>query len=151
LIALVRRFGSLNPLDRRLILEAAAVLMFVWMGLRLFHFPTLQRLLDFYATGADRANQYRAERFSSMVTQVAWAVNAAAARVPASTTCLVKALATNSMLRRRGLASELRVGVRECRSGTKPFEAHAWVECDGHVVIGQVDDLQEYAVMSTSA
>jgi hypothetical protein len=37
------------------------------------------------------------------------------------------------MLNRFGYAAEIKIGVLK-RSST--FEAHAWVECDGRVVIG---------------
>ena len=50
--------------------------------------------------------------------------------------CLAEALTLWSMLRRRGVAAELVFGVDP--SGEQ-FEAHAWVEVDGHVLIGGVE------------
>src|SRR5690349_7185173 len=48
-------------------------------------------------------------------------------------TCLSEALAAQAVLARHGHASELRIGVR--KAGEK-FEAHAWLECAGRILIG---------------
>ncbi len=64
-------------------------------------------------------------------TRIAWAVPAAAQAVPRCT-CLVRALAGRRMLWRRGIRSELRIGVAK----SPDFQAHAWLECDGTIVIG---------------
>lgn len=60
--------------------------------------------------------------------QAAWAVTAAARRVP-RTRCLPWALALRGLLAQVGLASELRIGVAP--AGPAAIKAHAWVECDG--------------------
>lgn len=82
---------------------------------------------------------------SSNAPRVAWAVAAAARHVPFRTTCLVESLAADAMLRRRGVASEIRFGVRPPDGGT--LAAHAWVEHNGAVVFGARSDLSEYAVL----
>jgi hypothetical protein len=51
------------------------------------------------------------------------------------------------MLRRRGHAAALKVGVR--RGAALSIDAHAWVECSGTVVIGTTPELAEYAVLSS--
>jgi hypothetical protein len=56
-----------------------------------------------------------------------------ASRVVPRATCLTQALAARRMLERRGRPAVLRIGVAR---GTS-FEAHAWVECDGEMVIGE--------------
>ena len=56
-----------------------------------------------------------------------------ASRLVPRATCLVQALALHAMLARRFRTSALRLGVTRSRG----FEAHAWLECDGLVVIGQ--------------
>ena len=48
--------------------------------------------------------------------------------------CLTQAIVVQRLLRKKGHASDLRIGVRK---GTgQPLEAHAWVEYRGAVVIG---------------
>lgn len=63
----------------------------------------------------------------------AWAVGVASRYVPAAT-CLTQALATEFLLSRMGYLSTLHIGVllRE----DKGLSAHAWVEYDGHILIG---------------
>jgi hypothetical protein len=70
-----------------------------------------------------------------------WAVVAASRYVPRAT-CLVQALALHGLLARRGRESHVRLGVR---TGER-FAAHAWLEVDGTVVLG--DALREgYAAL----
>jgi hypothetical protein len=77
---------------------------------------------------------------------IAWAVSAAASRLPFHISCLVEALAARHMLRRRGYSARLRLGV-PLHPGTVPFRAHAWVECEGQVVVGGGEDLARYSVL----
>ena len=139
-----RRLASLDRVRRRLLFEAVVSITVVRVGLRVLPFLTLQRVLDrFVALPIVRQHGPAA---SHVVPSVNWAMTTASARLPA--TCLVQALAAGVMLRRRGLACRLRLGVRtrEGESGAR-LEAHAWVECDGRIAIGEVAHLSELAVM----
>ncbi len=51
----------------------------------------------------------------------------AAQNGPVRANCLPQALALHDLLKRRGIASELRIAVLP---GSTPLEAHAWVEMD---------------------
>lgn len=62
-----------------------------------------------------------------------WAITRAARFVPGAS-CLTQALSLQVLLARRGLGSRLCIGVR--KGGQKSFEAHAWVERGGRVLIG---------------
>lgn len=55
-----------------------------------------------------------------------------AAALPWDCRCLVRAMAALRVLRRRGRATTLYLGVRRRSS----LEAHAWLWCDGRVVTG---------------
>ena len=48
--------------------------------------------------------------------------------------CLTQAVVVQRLLRQKGHASDLRIGVRKGHG--QPLEAHAWVEYQGVVVIG---------------
>jgi Transglutaminase-like superfamily len=50
--------------------------------------------------------------------------------------CLPRALAAQAMLRRRGIASRLCLGVARA---DRSLSAHAWVEIGGKVIVGDVD------------
>src|SRR5690349_20360570 len=66
-------------------------------------------------------------------TQIAWAINRTACLIPRST-CLVRAIADNHLLTRHGHASTIHIGV--AKPEAKAFEAHAWVECNGVILVG---------------
>jgi Transglutaminase-like superfamily len=46
------------------------------------------------------------------------------------------------LLRRRGFVTDLRIGVMRGDSGR--LEAHAWVELDGRILIGQTPSLERF-------
>lgn len=129
---------SLGASDWRLLAEAARLLLVVRIGLAVFRFPTLHAWL--------RSRRHLPDQ---PIVRVAWAVRAVSRRVP-GTTCLAEALMMESMLLSHGHAPALRIGVR---AGDAPVpsgavDAHAWVECDGKVVIGGVAQLADYGVLS---
>lgn len=64
--------------------------------------------------------------------EICRAVDIAARFVPGAS-CLVKAQAGSAMLHRFGYAAEIKIGVLKESSDLK---AHAWVECEGRVVLG---------------
>ena len=74
--------------------------------------------------------------------RVTWAVKTASSYAPLAN-CLPQALVTCVMLARRGHLAKLRIGVTRSTGGL--FQAHAWVESEGRVVIGGARDLACYA------
>jgi transglutaminase-like putative cysteine protease len=64
-----------------------------------------------------------------VIGDVVTAIERAGRYGPAGT-CLPKSLALAWMLRGRGVAATVRIGVRTAGG----FEAHAWVECEGVAV-----------------
>ena len=73
---------------------------------------------------------------------LAWAVRAAARRVPRAS-CLTQSLALEALLVQAGHPAALRIGVARKDDGA--FEAHAWVESEGRVLIGRLSDLERFA------
>jgi hypothetical protein len=144
-IRVFRSFLALERSERRLAVEAMALLVFVWLALRLLPFLTLRGLLSGYA-----ARLHRSSRAASVEPErIARVVRAVADRAPFSITCLVRALVSDAMLRRSGFDSQLRIGVRLGGSRvTRSLEAHAWVECEDRIVGGELENLDDYAVLS---
>ena len=134
----------MSPTDRRLVTEAAALLCVARAGLWLLPLRTLRRALDWYG----RRDPAPTPVPVVLPAKVAWAIAALSRRLPGPMTCLVQALAADTLLRRYGYAPDLRIGVRDQRDDSKPLEAHAWIECDGTVIVGKLDDLQRFAVLS---
>jgi hypothetical protein len=121
------RFVALPPAERRLVAAAAGLLGAVRVGLWALPFRWVHG-----ATGTLAKPRLR-EPDGPAVERIVWAVGAADRLVP-GTTCLVRALAAQVLLARRGHASQLRLGV--AGGGGRAFEAHAWLEQDGRVLIG---------------
>jgi Transglutaminase-like superfamily len=77
-----------------------------------------------------------------LVQQTARMVRAAADHGPFHGNCLRQSLALWWLLRRQGIDSELRIGVR--KSGAR-FEAHAWIEWRGRALNERADLRQRFA------
>lgn len=123
------RFCRLPPAERLLLLAAVLLLTAVRVGLRILPLRTVLRLLSRLSGVAEG----RAAGDEAMIERVGWAVTVASRYVPAAT-CLAQALVTETLLRRLVLPADLRLGVARDAMGC--FQAHAWVECRGRVVIG---------------
>ena len=72
-------------------------------------------------------------RSRATADEVAWAVTAAARRLPLRLVCFQQALAAQLMLRRRGLDAKLHYGIA---LDQQDLAAHVWVELDGCILIG---------------
>jgi len=128
----------LSSADRGLLLGSALLLMAIRLGLWLLPFRILLRFFP-RTTG-----NHRKEADQSSIARAAWSVRVMSRYVPAAS-CLTQALAMLVLLDRFGHPSELRVGV--AKNGLDRLKAHAWVECEGKIVIGSRMDLSRYAVL----
>ncbi len=134
----------LRPGDRRLVFEAGLLLFIVSVAVRVFSFPTLRRLLS----DPVQDRQPPGQNVSRTTAQrVGWAVSAAARRVPWRSTCLIETLAAAVMLQRRRCPYDVRFGVR-LSSPSADLHAHAWLEHEGYVVVGDHGNLSDYAMLS---
>lgn len=61
--------------------------------------------------------------------------------------CLTQALAARKLLESYGQSSELKIGVAKT-SGD--FEAHAWLEINGRIVLGKPETRSRYVVLGSS-
>jgi Transglutaminase-like superfamily len=128
-VTLLRKYLCLPPTDRRFLVKSAWLLGVVRLGLWLLPFQHLRRLLARMAgetTPLHGVDQTSIER-------VSWAVAVASHYIPGAT-CLTQALATQVLLGQQGHAATLRIGVARGERGQ--FQAHAWVEYQGRVMIG---------------
>ncbi len=76
--------------------------------------------------------------------RISWAVETAARIVPTAKNCLVRAIAGREMLARRGVSSQIRLGV--AKNSPETLSAHAWLECGSMVVTGEGEH-RSYAAM----
>lgn len=82
------------------------------------------------------------------VLALAEAVNIAARHTPFHATCLTRSLLLCWLLRRRGVSSELRIGVN---LSAGMLRAHAWVECAGQPVNDRADIADEFRPFTSPA
>ena len=125
----VARVASLSARRYALLLEALGMLSLVTPILRFGPDGWTGRVLQHTALG-DVTNQ---DHDPETVAQVVAAVRRASACVPRAT-CLGRALTGWWMLSRRNHRAIVRLGVK--RDESRGFDAHAWLEFDGRVVIG---------------
>ena len=121
--------------DWILLAEAASLSLFVAAALRILPYPRMQRSLEQLARFRSRTHR--------SVAEVTWAITAVGRRI-GRPTCLTEAAVAYTMLRRRGHEPRLQIGVRR---GGSVLEAHAWIECSGAVVFGEVPEMTGYAVL----
>ena len=86
----------------------------------------------------------RAGRAAADADACAGRVALASAFYPRRALCLEQSLVLFVVLRRRGVAAELRIGVQP-----RPFYAHAWVEVDGRPLRESRELSQSFAVFAT--
>jgi len=126
----LRKLLRLPPRERRDVVTSALLLQGVRLALALLPFGAVRALL-IRLGGAGRAAR---PSDAVPVEQLARTVRMAAAGLPVSTSCLVRALAGEVILRRRGYPARLCIGV--AHPAGADWQAHAWLENDGHVVLG---------------
>ena len=132
-----------SPHQRRLLLIALGWVIVVRLCLWWLPYQRVRRLTS-VAVEPSLAPPLPEAGRDVLVGQVASAVRSASRRVPKAT-CLTQALVAERMLAQRGRRTVLRIGVARDPSGA--FEAHAWLEYQGAVIIGDNGDLQRFALM----
>jgi hypothetical protein len=134
-----RRFWSKSGYERRIALEAAAMLTATRVALRLVGFRRWQNLLARFAPGA---LAQATDQSPAVGAQVVARMEAAAARhLPFQPNCLEQSLSLWWLLLRRRIPADLRIGVRKDAAS---FEAHAWVESGGTVLSELGDERAHY-------
>ena len=109
--------------------EAAVMLVAARLAVR---FVSPARLFAWAARPPRRLHRFAAEETS----WVSWAVEHVGAMPWINAGCLPRALAAQAMLRRRGIASRLCLGVAREAGG---IGAHAWVEVGDNKIIGAAE------------
>lgn len=118
-----------RALRRVYLREAAAMLVLARLAVRCV---SPARILAW----ADRPPR-RIRRFATdEIDWVSWAVENLGAKPWMNALCLPRALAAHAMLRRRGIASRLCLGVAHDRGAAGMLSAHAWVEIGDDKIVG---------------
>ncbi|MUV88612.1 lasso peptide biosynthesis B2 protein [Halapricum sp. CBA1109] len=130
-------FRSCSRGQQARLLLASTALLVAWVGVFAISFDRSRSVLVRTGTSARRVLSARPP-----AAQIAWAVDTADRHVPGERTCLVRSLAAETLFTAYGYDTEHRIGVRKERG--EGVRAHSWIEADGDVVLGYLDDLDQY-------
>lgn len=125
----IQRLRRLSVADVLLLVQAVYALPLAAVALRRHGLGTVRERLARLWTPAPGVATTVDHR---QAAKVAWLVHVAAAYGPYRANCLQRSVVLGWFLERRGLAHDLRIGVRRDPAGGLAF--HAWVEHDGRVV-----------------
>jgi len=130
------KWRALSAADQRTLLAAALWMPLFWLGLRVLGLPRFQARLQ-----RSKVKRHAAMALPDIQT-LGSLVNIAARHTLGPHTCLTRSLLLGWLLRRHGVESQLRIGVRLNQGA---LDAHAWVECDGVPVNDQPDVGAQFA------
>jgi hypothetical protein len=136
----IRKFTGWPPADRILLLRAVVALTAVKLALRLAGFARVSRFV-----AKSGASNRAALPSAPAIERIAWAVETAGAHLPGCANCLVKAMAAQYLLTRFRYQAELKIGA--CRTDAGEFAAHAWLESEEKVIIGDFE-LERYTALA---
>lgn len=118
-----------NAARRIYLREAALMLTLARLAIRLL---PAERVIAWASRPPRCPSRFAAHQAAS----VAWAVNTIGDKPWMKAKCLPRALAAQAMLRRRGVASKLCLGVARESSA---LAAHAWLELGQQTIVGGAD------------
>ncbi len=122
------------------LLSSLVLLPLTAIALRLTSFKWCQAALAVKGQNADGfTDREGSEEVARRARSLARMVRVAARRGPYRANCLPQSLVLWWLLKRQGITSHLRIGVRK---GTPEFEAHAWVELNG-VALNEAANLHD--------
>lgn len=140
----IGRLVRLPASEQWLLLQAVAWLVVARLLLCCFPFKRLAARLNSGNCGKTRTASIDREG----LLRIGWAIRAAARHVPWRADCFPQAIAGRLLLRRRGIASTLYIGV--AKSPANDLSGHAWLTCRGIVVTGGTA-LDHYTVLQRFA
>lgn len=133
------RFLTLSRTEWALWFESTVLLVVIRLGLCFLPFQTLRRILARWAKATNPSEKNNRVPLNHVIR----AVERASRYLPMKGTCLMQALAAQTLLSQAGYPARLSIGVK--RDKGRKFEAHAWLESEGVVVVGgRVPELEGY-------
>ena len=123
----LKQWRGLAPWERGVLLRLAWRLPAVWIRLRVYGFKTVFQAIETEKRPTPAAPIPPGLTPAHFARRCAQLCEVAARHGLYRANCLHQSLALCSFLRRTGLKARLQIGVLP---GSKPFQAHAWVELD---------------------
>jgi hypothetical protein len=136
------RFLNYPFLEQLTLVQVSLLLVSIRIALLLLPFSTMSRL----TRRAGRPESELDPNQNASRKRILWAINKAGIPLLRDRACLAQALAGQVLLNRYGVNTQVRIGVLKDRAGH--FEAHAWLEKGGQVLLGgSASDLDRYTVL----
>lgn len=124
---------SLSVIERRLFLRAVFIVVCLRFKLRFLPFEKLKGALSKPKFRFALSKSFRSCSLDQIVRNVKRVVRF----IPGKDTCLVRAMAAQILCLEEGYPVRFHIGVSKDERDL--FKAHAWVENEGHVLIGEED------------
>ncbi len=139
----LNRLLSLSGNEFRVLLFACLLLNGIRLALWLFPFSFVRQKLTPFST----VWICQDENPPISVGFIRWTVHIAGRYTPGVAKCLVRALTAQLLLTRYGYPHQLHIGV--AKSAADTLEAHAWIEYQGRVIVGQLNDLSRFKSLAS--
>lgn len=133
----ISTFLSANPGDQFRLLLAAALLYLLPVVFSVASFVRAQRGLVWLSEGLARVIPGTPTHL-----RVVSVVEVADQQLPGERTCLMRSSTAEVLLCLYGFTPDHRIGVTKEENGD--IAAHSWLELDGDVIIGELDDLARF-------
>jgi hypothetical protein len=119
----LRRFAQLTMAEQLILIRVLLVVGVARATLWILPMEAARKLVASATTGTAGYS----------IKQLLWAVKVTSRYLPGAT-CLTQALAAQAPLTRSGYPSQVEIGV--AKNESRRFQAHAWVVCQGEIVLG---------------
>ncbi len=139
----IRKFVDLLPRERLILAQAWWLFLLAELALRTIPF---KRLIALSQTHYTRRREKPALKTAPSASRLAWLVEVAGRYSLVNATCLTQALVLSWLLVRQGLTSTLQIGVARHQEA---LIAHAWLEQNGEVILGQTGSEQYQTLLRT--
>ncbi len=137
----IQKFWQLDYNTRYLLVKTFFLLNSIRFGFLFLKFPLLQKLLG--KIGKSRSDLSAHPAIS--IDKIVWGVEVSTQFSPGGAKCLARSLTVHALMQRQGYDPKLQIGV--IKSPIEELQAHAWVEYQGKVVIGNLSDLEKYGAL----
>lgn len=137
----IQKFLHLKSNERYLLIETFLLLNLIRISFLVLKFPALQNILN----KISQFNPHEIVCSEELTDKIVWRVEISSQLSPGGVKCLARALLVHTLMKRAGFNPILRIGVTD--NPLKNFQAHAWVEYEGKIVIGNLPDLKKYSVL----
>jgi hypothetical protein len=114
-----------------------ATLALLWARVVLARVPANQLIETLRAASDGAPDEGPSAECDEWLVRTSWAVQSAAAHLPWRTDCLVRVVAADRLVRRKGLQPEFFLSAGKTQEDG--FMAHAWLSCQGIEMTGGVN------------